>query len=124
MPLPYVGIWWTNGSTIITLAHTLDKTVTRIGDRIDSNLSHANEWPRVAKKLSRTIEDEYFCVPRGRVVFDMTSRRGIILHGPATSLKRLEPIARRFNLGEDWRSEIDCHYFTGDDADRLFNDEE
>ena len=57
----------------------------------------------MAKQLGRTIADEYFCVPRGRVLWDATNQRGIILHGPATSVERLKLIAQRFNLGEDWR---------------------
>jgi hypothetical protein len=124
IPEARVGIWWNNGSTIVALTHALNETVTRIGNRIDSDLAHVDEWPRVAKKLGRTIADEYFCVPRGRVVFDVKSRRGIILHGPATSPERLELIAQRFGLGENWKAEQDTHYFTGDDADRLFDDEE
>ena len=119
-----VGIWWDDGSTIVALAHAQIGNVTRGRNRVDSNLAHVDEWPRVAKKLGRTIADEYFCVPRGRVLFDVKSRRGIILHGPATSVERLKLIAQRFNLGKGWRTETDCHYFTGDDANRLFDEEE
>ena len=78
----------------------------------------------MAKKLGRTIADDYFCVPRGRVLWDATNQRGIILHGPATNTKRLKLIAQRFNLGKDWKTEEDDHYCTGADADRLFDAED
>lgn len=119
-----VGIWWDDGSIIVALAHEQTENVTRGRNRVDSNLAHVDEWPRVAKKLGRTIADEYFCVPRGRVLWDATNQRGIILHGPATSVERLKLIAQRFNLGEGWRAETDCHYYTDADADRLFDEEE
>ena len=117
-----VGIWWDDGSTIVALAHVLDESVTRIGNRIDSNRSHADEWSHVAKKLGRTIADEYFCVTRGRVLFDVKCQHGIIMHGPSTSRERLELIAQRFGLDENWTAEQDTHYFTGDHADRLFDE--
>ena len=119
----HVGIWWDNGTDIVALSHAPDESVTHIGDRIDSNLAHVDEWPNVAVKLGHKEVDEYFCVPRGRVLWDTRKRRGIILHGPATSHERLELIAQRFTLGEGWRAETDCHYYTDADADRLFDEE-
>lgn len=71
----------------------------------------------MALKLRRTTEDEYFAVPHGRVLLDLDSQTGAILHGPATKPHRLALIARRFGLAK-WRAELDAHYFTGDDADR------
>jgi hypothetical protein len=112
---------WVSYFFPVALAHLPTENVTRTGRLLDSNLSHADEWPSVAKKLRRTTEDEYFSVPRGRVLLDVDSLTGIILHGPATSRKRLESIARRFGLGA-WRAELDQHYFTGQDADRLFDE--
>jgi hypothetical protein len=94
--------------------------VTGTGTRLDSNLSHADEWAG-AKKLGRTTEDEYFSVPRGRVLLEVASLIGVILHGPATKPKRLTLIARRFGLAT-WRAELDAHYFTGEDADGLFEE--
>ena len=98
------------------------ENTTRTGTRLDSNLSHADEWAQVARKLGRTTDDEYFSVPRGRVLLDLDSLTGIILHGPATKPKRLALIAQRFGLAK-WRAELDQHYFTGEDADRLFADD-
>jgi hypothetical protein len=121
MPNPRVGIWWDTGKTIAAIAHPPTENTTRTGTRLGSNLSHTDEWAAVARKLGRTTEDEYFFVPRGRVLLDVDSLTGVILHGPATKPTRLALIARRFGLAK-WRSELDQHYFTGDDADRLFED--
>jgi hypothetical protein len=124
MSLPHVGIWRDDGSTIVALPHKHSENTTCIGGHIDSNLAHVDAWPSIAAQLGRNGEDEYFCVPRDRVLWDATNQRGIILHGPATIIERLKLIAQRFNLGEDWNAETDCHYFTGDDADSLFDDED
>ena len=110
MPNPRVGIWWDTGKTTAAIAHPPTENTTRTGTRLDSNLSHADEWAQVARKLGRTTEDEYSSVPRGRVLLDVDSVTGIILHGPATSRQRLELIARRFGLVK-WRAELDQHYF-------------
>lgn len=121
MPNPQVGIWWDNGRTIAAIAHATTERTTSTGSRLDSNLSHADEWTKVARKLRRTTDDEYFSVPRGRVLLDLDSLTGIILHGPGTTRKRLALVARRFGLGQ-WRAELDAHYFTGMDADGLFEE--
>lgn len=120
MPNPSVGIWWDTGKIIAAIAHPPTENATRAGTRVDSNLSHADEWTNAARKLART-EDEYFSVPRGRVLLDVDSLTGIIVHGPATKPNRLALIARRFGLGR-WRAELDQHYFTGEDADGLFEE--
>ena len=121
MPNPRVGIWWDNGKIIAAIAHPPTENTTRTGTRLDSNLSHADEWTKVARKLGRTTEDEYFSVPRGRVLLEVDSQTGVILHGPATKPQRLALIAKRFALVK-WRAELDQHYFTGDEADRLFEE--
>ena len=121
MPQSRVGIWWDTGKTIAAIAHPPTENTTRAGTRLDSNLSHADEWTKVARKLGRTTDDEYFAVPRGRVLLEGDSQTGVILHGPATKPKRLALIAKRFGLGQ-WRAELDAHYFTGEDADGLFEE--
>lgn len=119
---PRVGIWWDNGKTIVVRAHPCTENATRTRALVDSNLSHADEWHVVAKRLGRTTDDEYFSVPRGRVLLDVKSMTGIIFHGPATTHPRLALIARRFGL-QTWKAELDTHYFTGPDADQLFEEE-
>lgn len=121
MPNPRVGIWWDTGEIIAAIAHPPTENTARAGTRLDSNLSYADEWAQVARQLGWTTDDEYFLVPRGRVLLEIGGLTGIILHGPATKPNRLALIARRFGLGA-WRAEVDAHYFTGEDADRLFEE--
>ncbi len=123
MNVPHVGIWWDNGKTIVVCSHPYTENVTRSRTLLDSNLAHVEQWPSVAKQLGQRATDEYFTVPRGRVVMDLNSMTGIILHGNATTRRRLEMIARRFRL-RNWRSEFDHHYLTGEAADRLFEEDE
>jgi hypothetical protein len=121
MKRPKVGIWWDDGKRLVALTHAYTKNVAHVGGRIDSNLSHVDEWPMVAREFGLTAEDEYFTVPRGRVVLLAEELVGIILHGNTTKSGRLPTIARRFDL-TNWKAEIDTHYLTGADADRLFDD--
>ena len=123
MNVPHVGIWWDNGNTIVVCSHPHTENVTRTRALLDSNLAHVDQWPTVAKQLGQSASDEYFSVPRGRVLLNVDSMTGIILHGHATTRKRLELIARRFGL-QAWKSELDIHYFTGPDADRVFDEED
>ena len=120
---PQVGIWWDNGVVIAAFSHSPTQDTTRIANRFDSNLAHVDLWLEAAVKLKTDPRKEYFSVPRGRVLLDARDSTGIILHGPATSIERLRMIAESFGLAI-WKSEQDCHYFTGADADSLFLDDE
>ena len=119
---PLIGIWWDNGERIVAISHHVDVNSTG-SDLIDSNLEHWSSWPHAYKELGASKADEYFSVPRGRVLHRMVYRRGLIYHGPDTSGPRLERIAEAFGL-TDWDSQIDDHYALGSDADSLFYDEE
>ena len=121
MKTPRVGIWWDDGKKLVALSHTYTENVSCVAGRIDSNLSHVDQWPEVAGEFNSTAADDYFTIPRGRVLLLADARVGIILHGTATKSSRLRVIARRFDLTH-WRAEIDVHYLTGADADRLFDD--
>jgi len=121
MKTPQVGIWWDDGKQLVALTHPYTEDVTCVAGRIDSDLSHVDEWPKVAREFNLTAADEYFTIPRGRVLLLADALVGVILHGTATKPSRLPLIARRFGL-TDWRAEIDTHYLTGAEADRLFDD--
>lgn len=120
---PRIGIWWDNGVTIVAFSHSAFENATRTGQLLDSNYNHSDKWKTAAKRLNKSQADEYFVVPRGRVLLNRRSKEGIVLHGPATTEDRLMRIADEFNLSK-WRAEIDSHYFTGKDADQLFEDEQ
>jgi hypothetical protein len=117
-----VGIWWDSGDTIVAIFHPHTENSTCTLHRYDSNYMHAEQWASAADRLGRTHRDEYFCVPRGRVVYDARNDCGIIYHGPSFSQERIDLIARQFNLNR-WIATVDLHYSTGADADALFDDD-
>ncbi|WP_164104448.1 hypothetical protein [Candidatus Laterigemmans baculatus] len=118
-----IGIWWDDGQRLVALTHPASENATRISGRIDSNLAHVDEWPSVANRLGRSAREEYFVVPRGRVVLDARTGRGIVFHGNGTSRDRLALIAERFDLAE-WQAELDAHYSVGAEIDRLFDEDD
>lgn len=115
---PQIGIWWDNGEKTVALTH--DASVNSTGSRlIDSNLSHAESWPSVCHQLGMTANDEYFIIPRGRVLYRPFDGHGLIYHGRGTSPRRLKAIAETFNLAA-WESRPDDHYAVGEDTDLIF----
>ena len=88
----------------------------------DSDFDHIDCWPNAARKLAISPESEYYDVPRGRVMWHVKKSTSIILHGNRTSAERLTVIAKAFGL-ETWTSETDLHYFMGDEANALFDDD-
>lgn len=121
-PLPLVGIWWDDGQQVVALSHPPLKDGPTAGGFIDSHLEHWREWPDVALRLKRSADDEYFCIPRGRVLIRSGTGQGMIYHGSATTQARLALIAVEFNL-EKWKAAIDLHYEFGAAADALFDDD-
>jgi hypothetical protein len=119
---PEVGIWWDDGEQIVAVTHSPAKDASMAAGLIDSHLEHWREWPNVALRLARSADDEYFCVPRGRVLLRRDTGQGMIYHGSATSPARLELIASEFKL-TNWKSAVDLHYEFGDAADALFDDD-
>ncbi len=116
-----VGIWWDDGKTLIAIAHSQHENAYH-GRYVDSELNHADKWPKIASKFRMSVESEYFEIPRGRVLFDPKQNRGIIYHGTSTTKDRLAKIAEAFDL-TNWVAEIDVHYETGEQADFMFMDD-
>jgi len=119
---PLIGIWWDDGKKIVALCHPPVVSGPTAGGFIDSHLEHWREWPDVALRLKRSAYDEYFCIPRGRVLIRATTGQGMIYHGSATTPARLGLIATEFKL-ENWKAAIDLHYEFGEAADELFDDD-
>lgn len=117
-----VGIWWDDGEQIVALSHPPVVRGPAAGGFIDSHLEHWREWPDVALRLARAADDEYFCIPRGRVLIRQSTGEGMIYHGSATTPARLELIAAEFKL-ENWKAAMDLHYEVGEAADALFDDD-
>ena len=73
--------------------------------------------------LNADPAQEYFEIPRGRVVYDVVGKRGVIYHGNETKDSQLTVIARASGY-RDWIAVLDNHYLMGAAADALFWDEE
>jgi hypothetical protein len=115
----HIGIWWDDGQTLAAITHSPAENSSRQAGFIDSNLNHVDEWPGVAQKFGKTARDEYFIVPRGRVILHGRTGRGVIYHGTGTSAERLKPIAAAFNLA-NWKAVVDLHYETGAALDDIW----
>lgn len=120
--LPVVGILWDDGERIVAISHPPQMNGPTAGGLIDSHLEHWREWPDVALRLARSAEDEYFCIPRGRVLIRSTTGQGMIYHGSGTVQARLALIAAEFKL-ERWKAATDLHYEFVGAADALFDDD-
>ena len=116
---PQIGIWWDNGEKIVAFPHPPGDRCHETG-WCDSEDSHNDFWPEAAMQFSAGIDDEYFSIPRGRVLWNPVTRKSVIYHGDATSAERLRESAKVFKL-TDWTSSTDTHYMTGSAADREFD---
>ncbi len=117
---PQIGIWWDNGSKIVAFSH-LPAEPDRSTGLCDSDDAHNDLWPDAAMRFGLTEFEEYFSVPRGRVLWSPAKQTSIIYHGNATGPERLEKIAKEFSLG-NWELRTDIHYMMGDSIDYLFDD--
>lgn len=115
-----IGIWWDDGRTIAALAHSPTEKASK-GPLIDSDLNHWEAWPEVAAKFGLSSDDEYYDVPRGRVLLRQQTGEGLIYHGNATSKARLRKIATFFRLAK-WKAQRNEHYDMGPEIDALFED--
>jgi hypothetical protein len=118
---PLVGIWWDDGRTIVAFAHPTSENSSN-GPLIDSEFNHFELWEKAASQFDLSSEDEYFDVPRGRVLLRRQTGEGLVYHGNATSSSRLRKIAARFKLSE-WTAQRNEHYDMGPEADAQFDDE-
>jgi hypothetical protein len=116
-----IGIWWDNGTTLVALSHPHLENSTVIAGRDDSHLTHVASWRAVAQRLGMTPKDEYFSIPRGRVIYDSRKDEAIIYHGRSYGQDRLELVASEFAL-ERWTPIVDIHYAFGRDADAVFEE--
>jgi len=67
-------------------------------------------------------DDEYFSIPRGRVLWNAANQTSVIYHGNGTDQSRLQQIAKVFKLTK-WTAHPDIHYMMGSAADRMFDDD-
>jgi len=117
---PQIGIWWDNGKTIVAFPHDPGPPIQDTG-LCDSEDNHNDLWPEVAMRYKAGEDDEYFSIPRGRVLWDPVRLQSIIYHGNGTDVQRLQEIAAVFKLS-NWTARADIHYTMGNAADRFFDD--
>ena len=117
---PHVGIWWASDATIAALVHSVAEAEAGAGF-LDSPLQHRTTWSEVARAFGRRPNDDYFCVPRGRVLVRQKTRSGVVYHGNAAGAETLARLAALYGLGE-WQAMTDEHYLFGAAADELFED--
>lgn len=103
-----IGIWWDNGRTIIAYPVKIGAPDPELG-LCDSDDSHVDYWPDAAMLLGAYPVDDYFSIPRGRVMYDPERQISIIFHGNRTDESRLPLIAAEFSLG-GWEARRDGHY--------------
>jgi hypothetical protein len=119
---PQIGIWWDDGQKLVAFPEPPNEPDPDT-HACDSELSHDEKWIEVADQFGRTPDDEYYSVPRGRVLWFPRQNLAKILHGSGTSPERLEVIAQYFRL-ENWRAEPDVHYSFGTEVDSLFENDD
>lgn len=108
---PHVGIWWAEGKRIAVMLQPADEVRTS-EPYVDSDLEHWREWPKVCHHFGRSKADNYYDVPRGRVLLDRKTGRGIIYHGNETSSVTHAQIAKLYALTQ-WDTHLDEHYLMG-----------
>lgn len=117
---PLIGIWWDDGQKLVAFTHSAERNSSS-GPLIDSELNHFEQWDQAAPQFALTPQDEYFDVPRGRVLLKHQTGEGLIYHGNGTNGSRLRKIAARFKLSA-WSAQRNEHYDMGPEADALFDD--
>ena len=117
---PVTGIWWDDGTKIVAFPSETSHSC-QISGLCDSDESHNDLWPEAAMSYEAGEDDEYFSIPRGRVLWNPLKLQSIIYHGNRTDIQRLQEIAAVFKLSA-WTGRIKAHYMMGDAASRLFDD--
>lgn len=113
-----IGIWWADQTIIVGLWQSAENAEA-YGHLLDSSLEHWREWLHIAVHFDKPAQSNYFDVPRGRVLLEESTNKGIVYHGNETNLATLLLIANAFHL-EQYQFKMDEHYLTGAAADELF----
>ena len=99
----------------------------RYGDAITGVKDHADYWEELRcegklNALDEPLRDEYFSIPRGRVVYHSDTERFFVYHGNNVKKKDLRKVASFFNLPKGKTIfEQDFHYCDFDDSEwKLF----
>ena len=101
--LPKVGIFWIYRHEII-FSHSVNLSDgERYGEAITGMKDHADYWEELHQNgllsaLPEPLRDEYFSVPRGRVVYHTDSEKFFVYHGNNVTKSDLQKVAQLFSL--------------------------
>lgn len=127
---PRVGIFWFyNGLPIFVHAVPLDEGA-RYDKAITGTKDHAEYWDELGKGschlnvLPPKLREEYFSIPRGRVVYHEDTQLFTIYHGNNLSERDLQKVAAVFCVPslKHVRFEKDIHYcdLSDEEWERMF----
>ena len=113
---PLLGIFWFfNGQLVFFDAIPVSDGI-RYGDAITGKKDHADYWEDLRSEgllnvLPEKLRQEYFSIPRGRVVYHVDSDRFFVYHGNNIKKKDLRQVIKKFCLPKDKTVfEQDLHY--------------
>lgn len=115
--LPLVGIFWFyDGKPVFVHAVPLAEGL-KYGDAITGIKDHAVYWEELRSQangvsiLPPRLREEYFSIPRGRVVYHQDTEQFTVYHGNNLRKTDLKKVAAAFHLPKDTtRFEQDFHY--------------
>lgn len=114
--IPQVGIFWLYRHKIIFTHKVSLADGVRYGDAITGIKDHADYWEELWAKrelaqLPTELQDEYFSILRGRVVYHSDTDGFFIYHGNNATKHDLAKIHRAYNLPKAKTvGEKDLHY--------------
>ena len=113
--VPFVGIFWFyQGITLFPHAVPLEKGLP-YGNAITGTKDHADYWDSLSSGqlsfLPDSFREEYFSIPRGRVVYHSDTDKFFVYHGNNLKKKDLRLVAEAFCLPKEKTVfEKDLHY--------------
>lgn len=125
---PLVGIFWFyNGNLFLYHAVPVSQGL-HYGEAVTGIKDHADYWEELSKDtlsfLPEALREEYFSIPRGRVVYHTDTDKFCVLYGNNLKKKDLQQVIKTFNLPKEKTVfEQDTHYceYITDEWDSLMN---
>ena len=122
-----VGIFWIYRHEII-FSHSVNLSDgERYGEAVTGTKDHADYWEELRQNgllstLPVPLREEYFSIPRGRVVYHTDSEKFFVYHGNNVTKSDLQKVAQLFSLPKvKTVFEKDLHYcdFSADEWERM-----
>ncbi|WP_296330566.1 hypothetical protein [uncultured Treponema sp.] len=113
---PAVGIFWLYQHEIV-FSHFVPLAVgPHYGEAVTGTKDHADYWEELRNSgklavLPQALQEEYFSIPRGRVVYHSDTDTFFVYHGNNVSKSDLNKVCKLFNLPKQkTKFEQDFHY--------------